>query len=292
MNDEVTRVERAFNPATLPSAACLVLIYGGDELGKRYALNGETRIGRRNTHAICVDLDDVSRDHAKVVNDGNGWGIADLGSTNGTHVNGRPVAGTARLQNGDLVKIGRAIFKYIAGGNIESLFHEEIYRLSVYDGLTRIHNKRYFMDFLERETARASRYGSSLALAMFDIDHFKILNDTHGHLAGDKVLERVAGRISGTIRREQLFARYGGEEFGLVLPELDPAQLRAVCESVRQAIASERVEFDGQQLSVTISVGGAFYKKGMNHAAIIMAADAQLYRAKHEGRNRCCLEGE
>ncbi|HJW09475.1 MAG TPA: GGDEF domain-containing protein [Holophagaceae bacterium] len=291
MNEEVTRVEKAFNPATLPSAACLVLIYGGDELGKRYALTGETRIGRRNTHAIFLDLDDVSRDHAKVANDGNGWGISDLGSTNGTQVNGRAVVGTARLQNGDLIKVGRAIFKYIAGGNIESLFHEEIYRLSVYDALTRIHNKRYFMDFLERETARASRYGSTLSLAMLDIDHFKKLNDAHGHLAGDKVLERVAGRIAGNIRREQLFARYGGEEFGLVLPELDPNQVQAVCENMRQAVEAEDIEFDGQILKATVSVGAAFYQKGMNHAALIMAADTQLYRAKHEGRNRCCIEG-
>ena len=285
MREDVTRTTVPM-PPPLPEAACLVLLYGYGELGKRHPLVEALTIGRGLTNDLTLDLDDVSRQHARFTPEGESWAVEDLGSTNGTQVNGVEIKGRTPLHNGDLVKVGRAIFKYLSGGNIEALFHEEIYQLTVSDGLTKIPNKRYLMDFLDREIARASRYGSPLTAVMLDIDHFKKLNDSFGHLAGDEVLARLAGGISACMRREQLFARYGGEEFCLVLPELDPPQVEGLCEAARRAVEGSKFVFNEGTAHVTVSLGVAPFEPGMSRAALLEAADAQLYHAKHRGRNQ------
>jgi two-component system cell cycle response regulator len=129
-------------------------------------------IGRGTLNDICVSQDSVSRTHAILRATTTACGIRDNESTNGTYVNDHKVH-EAYLKDGDLVKIGRSIFKFLTGDNIESLYHEEIYRLSTVDGLTQIFNKRYFLETLERELSRARRYDRPLALVMFDIDYFK-----------------------------------------------------------------------------------------------------------------------
>lgn len=288
MREDVTRTNVPMPPPLPASNACLVLLYGLPELGKRFPLSDGLAIGRGPANDLVLDLDDVSRQHARFTTAEDGWSVEDLGSTNGTQVNGEAIQGRSQLRNGDLVKVGRAIFKYIAGGDIEALFHEEIYQLTVTDGLTKVPNKRCLLDFLDRETARASRYGSPLAVVMMDIDHFKALNDTHGHLAGDEVLARLAAAVASCIRREQLFARYGGEEFCLVLPELDAAQVEGLCEAARTTVEGHRFDFDGSEVRVTVSLGAARFEPGMSRAGLLEAADAQLYRAKREGRNRAC----
>ena len=289
MREDVTRTNIPMPPPLPGAAACLVLLYGLSELGKRYPLVDSMTIGRGPANDLVLDLDDVSRQHAAFTPEEDGWAVEDQGSTNGTQVNGTAIRGRTPLRNGDLVKVGRAIFKYIAGGNIEALFHEEIYQLTVSDGLTKVPNKRYLLDFLDREIARAARYGSPLTAVMMDIDHFKRLNDTFGHLAGDEVLARLAGGISASIRREQLFARYGGEEFCLVLPELDPAQVEGLCEAVRTSVEGYRFVFNEGTVQVTVSLGAASFEEGMSRAGLIEAADAQLYHAKHRGRNQAAF---
>jgi two-component system, cell cycle response regulator len=271
------------------SHASLVLIYGGQELGKRFELKGDAIIGREPSCEIVIDMSFVSRQHARMTHREHEWFIEDLGSRNGTQVNGRAVSEPAALMNGDQIKIGGAIFKYLAGGNVEALFHEEIYRMTIFDGLTKIHNKRYLLDFLDREIARARRYGSPLSVAMIDIDHFKAINDTHGHQAGDFVLEQAASRIAALVRREQLVARYGGEEFMLVLPELERGQVADMCESIRRAAEAEPFVFDAAEIRATISIGAAMLDESMDRDAVIHAADAQLYAAKGGGRNRVAM---
>ena len=285
MPDDVTRTALPM-PPPLPEAACLVLLYGHGELGKRYPLSDGMTIGRDSANDLMLDLDDVSRHHARFSTEEDGWAAEDLGSTNGLQVNGVEIAGRTALRNGDLVKVGRAIFKYISGGNIEALFHEEIYQLTVSDALTKIPNKRYLLDFLDREIARSARYRSPLTVVMLDIDHFKNLNDRFGHLAGDEVLTHLAGVISACIRREQLFARYGGEEFCLVLPELDPSQVEGLCESARQAVEGAKFGFLREEAGVTVSLGAAAFEPGMTRTALLEAADSQLYQAKRRGRNQ------
>ncbi len=160
--------------------------------------------------------------------------------------------------------------------------------MTIIDGLTGAHNKRYFLEFLEREIARCARYSRPLSLLMFDIDHFKQINDTHGHLTGDYVLKEMSRRLLGRIRTEELLARYGGEEFAAVLPETDHAGAMTFAEQVRQIVGGEPFEYEGDRFHVTISVGvvHASTARDVDAAAFIKQADENLYRAKRAGRNR------
>ena len=194
------------------------------------------------------------------------------------------------LGDGDLIKIGRTIFKFLSGGNIERAYHEEIYRLTTIDGLTQIYNKRYFLETLEREIARSSRYRRDMSLVLFDIDHFKRINDTFGHLAGDQVLKTLASTVKTKIRREDLFARYGGEEFAIVLPEIDGYNAHQFAEKVRRIVEAHGVRLRGHPIPVTISMGVATLDaETADSAALIKRADDRLYEAKKAGRN--CVRG-
>jgi two-component system, cell cycle response regulator len=268
--------------------AALVVLYG-DDLGRRYMLaRVETIIGRSSKSDIPVNQESVSRRHAKLSHTGRAVVIRDLESTNGTLVNDERVA-EYELRNGDLVKIGRTIFKFIAGGNIEQLYHEEIYRLTTVDGLTRAYNRRYFLEQLEREMGRCLRYGRRLTLGLFDIDSFKAVNDTHGHLAGDQVLTEIAALVRSKIRREDVFARLGGDEFALALPEITLAQGLVVGEKLRKLVEKREFRHDGEALALTISMGLLEYRgKAVDPAVLLRQTDVKLYEAKRQGKNRVC----
>jgi diguanylate cyclase (GGDEF)-like protein len=267
--------------------AALVVIYGYD-LGRKYDLRqAELLIGRSSSADIQIDQDAVSRNHAKVINAGDQILIEDLGSTNGTLINDDTVTGRVPLRNGDLLKIGRTILKFIAGGNIEGAYHEEIYRLTTIDGLTQAFNRRYFEEALDREISRAKRYTRELSLILIDIDHFKKVNDTHGHLAGDAVLKQLAALIKDKTRKEDIFARYGGEEFAMLIPEVSHANALATAEKTRRLVEGHRFEFEGQYLPLTISAGVAsISNEDADGAEMLRRADAKLYEAKSAGRNR------
>jgi len=270
--------------------ACMVLIYPtGELLGKRFTLDrAALLIGRTNECDIMVELDSVSRRHARIQREGHNIVVHDLGSTNGTYVNQIQVK-TRVLSDGDQIKIGNAIFKFLSGGNVEAGYHEAIYRMVIVDGLTEVHNKRYFMEFLERELARSARYDHALSLVMYDLDHFKNVNDTYGHLAGDHVLREISRRLHGRIRKEELLARYGGEEFVILLPETDSKGAMAFAEHIRERVEAEPVNFEGETIRVTISVGVATIKgEKLEADALIKIADENLYEAKRSGRNRVC----
>jgi diguanylate cyclase (GGDEF)-like protein len=160
--------------------------------------------------------------------------------------------------------------------------------MAIQDGMTGIHNKRFFMEFLERELAVANRYGHPLTLVMFDVDHFKKVNDTHGHLAGDAVLKDLTGRIKPRIRREDLFARYGGEEFACVLPSTALPGGIVFADHLRQLIEERPCVFEDKSISFTISVGITTLHRetGVDVTALIKRADDNLYAAKRGGRNR------
>ena len=268
--------------------ACLVVIYGM-ELGKKYNLDAPSLIiGRSSKSDIQIDQESVSRNHAKLVNTGKSILVRDLGSTNGTYVNDEMVDEYV-LRDRDLVKIGRTIFKFLTGGNIESAYHEEIYRLTTVDGLTQIYNKRYFMETLERELSRSQRYRRELSLIMFDIDHFKQINDTFGHLAGDYVLKQLASVIKTKIRREDMMARFGGEEFAIVLPEIDNTGALTFAEKIRRLCESTRFRFEEADMDVRISIGVASAQpEESDPNEFIKRADTLLYEAKRTGRNRVC----
>ncbi len=277
---------------TPQSDGCLVVFYG-QNIGRRYFLNtAEMIIGRSDSAAILVDQDSVSRQHAQLTTaDYKTW-VEDRGSTNGTFVNNLRTDRT-ELRDGDLLRVGQTIFKYLSGSNIETKYHEEIYKLSTIDGLTETYNKRYFVDTLERELNRAHRYGRGLSLAMFDIDFFKKINDRFGHLAGDHVLRELAALVGQNLRRQDILARYGGEEFAIILPEIDLPGSQQVCEKLRALTDQHVFKFGDDLIHVTISTGifGYLPELGaIGHEAFIKEADARLYAAKEGGRNRVCTE--
>jgi diguanylate cyclase (GGDEF)-like protein len=266
--------------------ACLVVIYGL-ELGRKYNLEGQNiLIGRSSKADVQIDQESVSRNHAKIINAGKSIILRDLGSTNGTYVNDQLIDEYV-LSDGDFIKIGRTIFKFLSGGNIENAYHEEIYRLTTVDGLTQIYNRRYFLEQLDREVSRAKRYRRELSLIMFDIDRFKNINDTYGHLAGDYVLTQLATVLKGKIRREDVLARYGGEEFAIVLPEIDGPNAASFAEKVRKLIEKAPFKFEDTKISVTVSIGVATASgdETADAAALIKRADDKLYEAKEAGRN-------
>lgn len=271
------------------TAACLIHIYPtGPLMGTRHALgDAPTVIGRESECEACMPDSSVSRRHAKIERHTDGFAVTDLGSTNGTFVNDRRLDGPERLRDGDYLRVGKCIYRYLAGGNIEAEYHEEIYRMTILDGLTQIHNRRSLNEFLDLEVARAQRHQRPVSLLLFDIDKFKSLNDTHGHLCGDAVLRELAHRVRGTVRKGDLFARYGGEEFALVLVETPPTRAAEIAERTRALVESEPFRFESRLLRVTVSIGVAwtYGDDTATPARLIEAADARLYRAKQAGRN-------
>lgn len=266
--------------------ACLVVIYG-PELGKRAALgHGAFDIGRSSRSDLMIDQESISRNHARVTFDGQRHFIEDIGSTNGTFVNDQRSSRTP-LVDGDQIKIGRSILKYMSGDNIEASYHEEIYRLMTMDALTQTHNRRYFNEALEREHQRSLRYRRALSLILFDIDFFKQINDTFGHVAGDSVLRQLSRVVKARLRQQDVLARVGGEEFAILLPEVEPAGAWIAAEKVRRVVEDARFVADENELNCTVSAGiSTFDARMTSPQALYAAADKFLYDAKRGGRNR------
>ncbi|MCU0703858.1 MAG: diguanylate cyclase [Fimbriiglobus sp.] len=267
--------------------ACLVFIYPtGPQMGARYVLKETAVIGRTDDCQVRNTDASVSRAHARLDCRDDGYYVTDLGSTNGTFVNNTPVT-EALLRDGDYLRIGNCIYRFLEGGNIEAEYHEEIYRLTVQDGLTGLHNRRSLTEFLDRELSRAERHNRPLSLAIFDIDRFKAINDTHGHLAGDTILRQLAAILRPVVRKDELLARYGGEEFVMVLPETTGENAVKACERLRQIVSEHRFEYDGKPVPVTVSIGVAVNGPTADTPErLLRAADAKLYQAKAAGRNR------
>jgi diguanylate cyclase (GGDEF)-like protein len=289
-------LDTVFQPARRPQSinrdACLVHIYPtGPMMGTRHILSDRpVIIGRGEDCDIRILDNSVSRRHARIEHMPEGFFVLDMQSTNGTFINdsaskdGNPVL----LKDGDYLRIGNCIYRFLAGGNVESEYHEEIYRLTIVDALTQIHNQRYLMDFLEREVLRTSRHGRPLSVVMVDIDHFKKINDDMGHLVGDYTLRELAAVIRRLVRREDLFARYGGEEFTLVLVETNFKQATEAAERVRLAVEKHTFRFENQTFNLTISLGVAECSNdgSATPVELIRQADEKLYEAKRTGRNR------
>jgi two-component system, cell cycle response regulator len=285
----VTAPER---PVSLSSRnACLVHIYPtGPTMGTRYTI-GEAPIviGRASDCDIRINDHSVSRRHARIQPGADGYYAVDLQSTNGTYINDIP-ASMYKLKDGDYLRVGNCIYRFLMGGNVETEYHEEIYRLTIIDGLTEIHNKRYLMEFLDRELARSCRHSRPLSLIMIDIDRFKAINDQFGHLGGDFTLRELAVRMKGNIRKEELFARYGGEEFAVVLPETTLDGALVVTDRMLKVVSQTPFIFEDKTFNVTISAGVVTTQgeADISPIELLRRSDEKLYQAKHEGRNRLC----
>jgi two-component system, cell cycle response regulator len=269
--------------------SCVVHIYPtGPGMGARYPLGDRAMvIGRGSDCDLRINDHSVSRRHARIQPGADGYYVTDLQSTNGTFVNDTPALRT-RLEDGDYLRVGNCIYRYLAGGNVEAEYHEEIYRLTIIDALTDTHNKRYLLEFLDRELARSARHGRPLVLIMMDLDRFKTINDDLGHLGGDFTLRELAACIKACIRKEELFARYGGEEFAVVLPETTRDGAAAVAERIRALVERHPFQYEGKSYPVTVSIGVACTagEKPLTPDELIRLADEHLYQAKRDGRNR------
>jgi diguanylate cyclase (GGDEF)-like protein len=271
--------------------ACLIVIYGA-ELGKRVPVGSASfEIGRSPKCDLTLDQEAVSRQHARITYthghfDGaeQGYRIRDLGSTNGTLVND-VVAIDAPLVHGDQLKVGRTILKFMAGNDIELHYHEEIYRVMTVDGLTRAFNKRYFVEALERECNRATRYARDLSVATFDVDELRKVNSGRSHLAGDALLQQVIAALKVRLRREDVIARIGGGEFAVLLPEVGIVGARVTGEKIRAVVEGSTFAFEGIAMRCTASVGVAAFDATCSPKELMDRAERALAHAKLGGRN-------
>lgn len=270
-----------------------LIVLAGSNVGEMYRVEeGETFLGRGQNATVRLSDDGISRRHARIFQQGGEVVIEDLKSANGTIVNGTPVT-MQLLKDGDKIRLGSTtILKFTYNDHLDESFQQQMYEAALRDGLTKAFNKKYFLDRLETEIAYARRHQAHLSLLMFDVDHFKRVNDNYGHLAGDYVLQRLAKVAASTVRTEDVFARYGGEEFGVICRGVPLPSAGVLGERLRSTVEQTVFEHEGQTLPITISVGVAGHPETNIETAtqLIAAADAALYEAKRGGRNRVLLK--
>ena len=270
-------------------SACFVVI-AGKHTGAMYKLDkGEVLIGRGKEASIRIDDEGVSRLHAKIVRHPQGIvAIVDLKSTNGTFCNGERID-THVLQDGDRIQIGTTtIIKFSLQDSLEEDFQRHQYESATRDPLTNCYNKSYFLERLPSEFAFAKRHDKPVSLAMMDIDRFKKINDSHGHLAGDFVLRKIGSMLQERLRADDFLARYGGEEFALIMRESPKQNALQTAERIRKLVETTPFKHEGKRIAVTISIGVATWPAEHIDSGqdLVKAADASLYSAKRRGRNK------
>ena len=262
----------------------------GAALGRIFPLPiGELILGRAPDSAVTLLDGEVSRHHARIRVTAEGIEVEDLGSTNGTQVNGEAVRGTLPMKAGDRLAIGGHVLKLVSLDPLERAFHETLLDLSTKDPLTGLSNRGNALAEFQNRFGLSLRYDRPLAVVLCDLDHFKGVNVTYGHGAGNFVLRIFGERLMVTLREADLAGRIGGEEFLMVLPETDLAGARTFAERLRKAIAEAPIPLPIGGLNITISLGITVRTGGDLDAGQLLArADAALYRAKAGGRNRVC----
>jgi diguanylate cyclase (GGDEF)-like protein len=285
---------RMFEAPAAPGGAvkrdrAYLVVLAGTAVGEMYKIEAEkTIIGRGQKAQIRLLDEGISREHAQVVIEGNKVVLHDLGSTNGTFCNGLKVD-RKELADGDKILVGSTtILKFTYHDNLDEIFQKQMYESALRDGLTKAFNKKYFTDRLESEFTFAVRHTAPLAVVLFDIDHFKKVNDTYGHQAGDHVLSEISSLLMAALRAEDVFARYGGEEFAVICRGSDLSQAQVVGDRMRKAVEGKAFVFEQRTIPVTISVGiaGLPDPTVKDTHDLVALADKALYQSKHGGRNR------
>ena len=277
-----------------------LVVLAGVSAGEMFKLQvDKTIVGRGPRCLVRLNDEGVSREHCQLVRAGGAEGdgdkivLEDLGSTNGTFCNGIRVD-RRELADGDKIMVGSTtILKFTYHDYLDEVFQRQMYESALRDGLTKVFNKKYFTDYLEKEFAYAARHLSPLALIFLDIDFFKRINDSHGHPAGDFVLSELSQLMATLVRTEDVLARFGGEEFTVLCRGTDLGGAKIVAERLRQTVEAHTFVFGGKTIPVTISLGIAAIPDTavLDHAQFLAAADKALYEAKRTGRNRVCLHG-
>ena len=276
-------------------AACLIVIRGPRQ-GQRYFITKPLMVmGRDPVADISIADPSVSRKHAQVSLEGDKVKLTDLGSQNGTVINGKkiPGGGSQILAKEDMVKIGNSILKFLPAGELEIIFYGALGSAAHTDPLTKIYNKRYLMEALEAEFKRAKALHTDFSILFFDIDHFKKVNDTHGHDAGDHILKEFASLVrTKHVREKDILARYGGEEFILLLAGMNGDAAMKVAEGVRASIETHAFIYEGKRIPITSSFGVAELTADIESATTLLKdADRALYQSKEGGRNKVTRAG-
>jgi diguanylate cyclase (GGDEF)-like protein len=267
--------------------------YVGHPLGEIIPLPaGGLSIGRAQENLLCLDEPEISRKHAQldISKDNKGAWLRDMGSTNGLFVNGRKVdamRAPCLLHPGDVLRVGNHAFKLKFLDAMDQQYHRGVVAQTTIDSLTGVNTRATLLHQLEKHYDLARRHRRPLSLILADLDHFKQINDTFGHAAGDQVLRRFGGLLIGRLRGSDHVGRIGGEEFLLVLPETTAALALSVAEELRKTLERERIEVQGRIIQATCSLGVAELDPSESDSGSLLArADAALYRAKAGGRNR------
>jgi diguanylate cyclase (GGDEF)-like protein len=310
--EERTRTEQ---PALMRAAherrPALVFMHG-EQLAAPIPLErDEVTLGRALEADVRVNDAHASRLHARILTERDAetgavtYRVADLGSTNGTLLNGEPVTESV-ISEGDKLTIGEHLIRFALLDDIDREFQRQIHRLLAHDELTGLLTSKSFFTELRRESARAEQDERQFCVLMMDLDHFKQVNDTYGHLVGSQTLEDVGQLITRALRAGDVAARFGGEEFAAFLLDADCAQALVAADRVRRAVESHdfpatrrgaSVSSDGDPaFHITISIGvAAFPEDARDPIELVELADTALYHAKHQGRNRVsafCYSGE
>ncbi len=274
----------------------LLMTLAGDQPGLVVELTGpELVIGRGDRVGLRVTDPGVSWRHARVFTQSGDYYIEDLQSTNGTFVGAERVTGPRRLEDGDHVGLGRrTVLRYGRYDALEADAAMRMYESTVRDALTGSHNRSYFDERLRSEFSFAQRHDSRLSILMLDIDHFKLVNDAHGHAVGDAVLRVLVRLLERIVRPEDVLARYGGEEFVIVARDISIANAGILAERICAQVAALELPWQDATIRITVSIGVATQSPDSpfdDALALVAAADSAMYEAKAHGRNQVVIAG-
>jgi two-component system cell cycle response regulator len=271
---------------------CLVVLRGTD-VGKIIPLGTEPiTIGRGAECTTVMQDESISRVHVEVQINESGQVVAhDMESTNGIFVDGQKVDETILKADDKLLLGRRTLLKLMFQDQIEQLYQQEIYQSSTRDALTGIYNRRFLDERMTGDLSLARRHRDPFSFLMFDIDHFKDVNDKYGHQSGDEALVVISAAVKNIIRTEDVFGRYGGEEFAIIAPQIALEGARILGERIRQCIADEKIQGQDSsetiiQLTVSVGVVTVHPNAVAEAITVVSVADDNLYRAKQGGRDQ------
>ncbi len=278
------------------AVGAFLTVLQGVSTGMTFPLGETAVVGRGSQADIQLWDHAVSRQHCRLDREGETYVLTDLGSLNGTYVNGKRITRLALL-DGDRIQVGNSILQFAYYDRLEEAFFSQMAAAALYDPLTGLHNRRFFLEHLEREIPFALRHRLPLYLLYLDLDGFKLINDRWGHLAGDQTLIQVARQLQAQVRQEDLLTRIGGDEFALLLRGIPASQILSLAERLRQAIQSLSMQVGAEAICLTCSIGIAsllnlaegFTAKNLTPQSFLDAADRALYQAKGQGGSRVVL---
>lgn len=277
---------RSFRPVLI----CLT----GSQRGQRHSLTSpQLIIGRSSSAGWMLEDTAASRQHARIEYENCDEPremprcyITDLSSRNGTQINGRDITGRTPIRERDRILVGSTVIGFFIRDEGELRHDESLYLSATSDVLTGLDNRRQLRIHLRHQLARVRRHYRPITFLLIDLDHFKSINDQHGHDVGDEALSHIAQILRNACREGDLVARWGGEEFAVCLPDTEIVEGSRLAERLRQAIEEHPLESNRNTLRLTASIGVTSYRPGDNADTMFQRADQMLYRAKENGRNR------